>query len=486
MALLMAAAAALLAAPAVQTVADSAQLQLVGEAWDHTRELGDRDLRLNYPDDAAVAPTVGLPRQPAGYQVTLVERSSTPVISAGNPPGHGNCPTRADGAPCQCFNPSYIPASAHKLNQSGVLLRVCCGAKPCDYLCSRNDPKIPAASCVTLTEGAKDDEFIGFAPCDLKTGVCGDVLPRSTFDLDPTQGTTQDPRAFLYEGSYYSFYWTADHGSKPCDPTRPPNMCSVGLSKSDSPLTQGSWKVIGRMPWYRNACCIMKPRGQKSYCIWGFGMLGNEQYLPGLGISYTTDIDSGQFTQVPWKVAPGVLSPLGNNSMAFLPLGPDYHELGLEASARPVPLSNGHWLHFYASHTCGFGWNPRPSAACGGPHGNYTGNYTVGWIVLNGSDPTQILERWNEKTPWMNPVHDYETLCNADLSGKCKWKGATPWTLFLPSADPIPGEKDTFRVFWGAGDGNTGTGVVRVTVPQDKRETVQESTQSSRGPPSEY
>ena len=70
--------------------------------------------------------------------------------------------------------------------------------------------------------------------------------------------------------------------------------------------------------------------------------------------------------------------------------------------------------------------------------------------------------------------------------GQCKWKGATPWTLFLPSADPIPGEKDTFRVFWGAGDGNTGTGVVRVTVPQDKRETVQESTQSSRGPPSEY
>jgi hypothetical protein len=61
----------------------------------------------------------------------------------------------------------------------------------------------------------------------------------------------QDPRAFLYEGSYYSFYWTADTGSKPCDPTRPQKMCSVGLSKSDSPLTQGSWKVIVRLPWYR-------------------------------------------------------------------------------------------------------------------------------------------------------------------------------------------------------------------------------------------
>ena len=42
----------------------------------------------------------------------------------------------------------------------------------------------------------------------------------------------------------------------------------------------------------------MKPRGQKSYCFWGFGP--NEPYLPGLGVSYTTDIDSENFTQVPW------------------------------------------------------------------------------------------------------------------------------------------------------------------------------------------
>ena len=131
-------------------------------------------------------------------------------------------------------------------------------------------------------------------------------------------------------------------------------MFTQGLSKSDTPTITGSWKTIARMPWYRNACCIMKPRGQKSYCLWGFGP--NEPYLPGLGISYTTDIDGGKFVQVPWKVAPGVFSPLSNDSMAFLPLGNEYNELGLEASARPVLLSDGNWLHFYASHTCGFGW----------------------------------------------------------------------------------------------------------------------------------
>ena len=34
--------------------ADAAQMQLIGGAWDHTRELGDWDLKLNYPDIASV------------------------------------------------------------------------------------------------------------------------------------------------------------------------------------------------------------------------------------------------------------------------------------------------------------------------------------------------------------------------------------------------------------------------------------------------
>ena len=38
----------------------------------------------------------------------------------------------------------------------------------------------------------------------------------------------------------------------------------------------------------------MRPKGERSYCIWGEG----PGPLPGLGISYTTDIDSGAFTQV--------------------------------------------------------------------------------------------------------------------------------------------------------------------------------------------
>ena len=362
-------------------------------------------------------------QQPAQYAVTLVERSPLPTVSAANARGHGHCPVRpADKAPCQCFNPSYIPASAHKLNQSGVLLRICCGYKSCDYLCRREDKAIPPSACAappappSADSGPnfpRDDEYIGFAPCDITTGKCGDVLPRSTFSLDPSQGTIQDPRAFAYlpplkiqfsreqtdnssfislptvrlithqhsyllvrdryDGSYYSWYHT-DQG------TERGSLDTVGLSRSDSPLTQGSWQVVRREPWVRNACCLMRPRGERSYCIWGMDNPDKQPkgLIPGLGISWTTDIDHGNFTQAAWKVAPGVFSPLASQpslaNSTFLMMGPEYHELGLEAGARPVPLSDGNWLHFYASHSCGFGWNPTHyNSDCHGPAGNYTG-----------------------------------------------------------------------------------------------------------------
>ena len=118
--------------------------------------------------------------------------------------------------------------------------------------------------------------------------------------------------------------------------------------------------------------------------------------------------------------------------------------------------------------------NPRFSTACNGPAGNFTGNYTVGWVVLNGSDPTQIIARHADKTPWMNPVNDYETLCDADTTGHCKYTGANPWTIFLPSADPLPGQRDSFRVWWGAGDGSTGTGIVKVTMSRE--DTIDDHT----------
>jgi predicted GH43/DUF377 family glycosyl hydrolase len=48
------------------------------------------------------------------------------------------------------------------------------------------------------------------------------------------------------------------------------------------------------------------------------------------------------------------------------------------ASAHPVQLSTGDWLHFYAAATPG--WVPN-------------GNYTAGYIILDKNDPSKIIQR---------------------------------------------------------------------------------------------
>ena len=58
----------------------------------------------------------------------------------------------------------------------------------------------------------------------------------------------------------------------------------------------------------------------------------------------------------------------------------------------------------------------------------------------------------------------YETLChhgNTADPGTCKYKGERNNVIFMCSATKIGPNK--FRLFYGAGDGNVGTGVVEVS-----------------------
>ena len=59
----------------------------------------------------------------------------------------------------------------------------------------------------------------------------------------------------------------------------------------------------------------------------------------------------------------------------------------------------------------------------------------------------------------MVPTYDYETLCEG-ASG-CKYHGERKNVIFLSSATRIGPNR--FRLFFGGGDGNVGTGVVEVS-----------------------
>lgn len=368
------------------------------------------------------------------YAVTVTEHRSTPILSLANPLGRGKAP---EG--CIVFNPSYVPASA-SFNTSGLLVRMCCG-KDC---IGHGTASTPSAAA----------ERIGFAPCDLHTGICGDVYPSSTFNLDPASDA-EDPRAFYYPEtqSYYNFYYRQINepvGLVRCAPKNP--QCRVRLARTRTPLNASSWEPIGTFPWHRNGCCAMRPKGERSYCIWGEG----PDPFPGLGISYTTDIDSGIFKRATFTTAPGVDSPLSNDGQWLLPLGASQEEVKLEAGTHMVQLTTGDWLHFYAAATPG--WVPN-------------GNYTAGFLILDGSNPSHILQRSGPHI--LIPQYAYETLC--DGAAGCKYRGERKNVIFLCSATLLPqaeseqgrGGTDRVRLFFGGGDGNVGTAIVEV-----RRQTV--------------
>ena len=79
-------------------------------------------------------------------------------------------------------------------------------------------------------------------------------------------------------------------------------------------------------------------------------------------------------------------------------------------------------------------------------------------IVLDKNDPRRIIQRVSGQ--FLVPKYDYETLCGGKKP--CGYEGERKNVIFMCSATPLPGEQDAFRLFFGGGDGNVGTAIVRV------------------------
>lgn len=102
---------------------------------------------------------------------------------------------------------------------------------------------------------------------------------------------------------------------------------------------------------------------------------------------------------------------------------------------------------------------PSPPPFAPAPVGGVDGPaalQTAGYIILDKDEPTKIIQRGSGQ--FMVPTFEYETLCDGDEG--CKYGGERRNVIFLCSATKIGPDK--FRLFFGGGDGNVGTGVVQV------------------------
>ena len=356
----------------------------------------------------------------ASYDVVVESHGATPVLSS-----------QDGGGGCLAFNPSVVPASGG--SPEGLFLRRCCGKTCTGHGRRRRNG---------ARDGSDDDdahaERIGFAKCDLAKGTCEAV--EETFNLDPF-ADAEDPRVLLHDGTFYNFYyrWPARPESNCTD-----KQCTVQLSKTTTPLDASSWKPVATLPWHRNGCCLPGP--DATYCMWGEG----PGPFPGLGISKTSDLSSGHFQQVRWSSDDNVTCPISDDGMWLLPLGDEKEEIKLEAGTHLHPLSDGNAITFYAAATPGWVAN---------------GNYTAGWLILDGNNPAHVVQR--SLKHMLIPTFEYETLC--DGRADCPYVGERNNVIFLSSAvrlEALPSSPsvDRFRLYFGAGDGNVGTAVVHVDI----------------------
>lgn len=192
------------------------------------------------------------------YDVTILERLPKPVMSNMLPVGQGY-------SPCEyTFNPAFISADAvPALNRSILIFR--------------------AAKCPPTYGGANDHLLFAYCEAD---GTCGDAQPLQ-FPFEPG---AEDPRAFVYNGSVWLYYYASGSGES-----------TVYLRKTQTPLDPTSWESVlpKPLPWHRNGCVALRGNGPH-YVIYG-----ETSALPGIGIASTYDFVNYETINATW------MEPLG-------------------------------------------------------------------------------------------------------------------------------------------------------------------------------
>ena len=110
----------------------------------------------------------------------------------------------------------------------------------------------------------------------------------------------------------------------------------------------------------------------------------------------------------------------------------------VESGPPPLELINGDLLFFYNSAQ--IGW-PK----------DLTTTYNVGWVILDGIDPTIIKAR--SSVPLLSPINAWE-------QGNTPYACNAPNVVFLEAAYSLGNDK--FQVFFGGADATIGSAIIEV------------------------
>jgi len=235
---------------------------------------------------------------------------------------------------------------------------------------------------------------------------------------------TEDPRIVYREKdkTYYLLYSAVSNN---------PVVSRLALATTKTPLDKSSWVRHGALfpdiSWSKSGAMLIRDDaegGGPHYLFWG-----DSNSQKGLTIAKSDDL-------IKWVNLPGI----------FLPERKDHFDKDLiEAGPMPLRLSNKNYLMLYNSARGGYP-SPKPG---------YSMQYNVGWAILDGEDPTKVIQRCEQ--PLLSPDLDWEV-------GKEPNLRLTPNVVFLQGWRKIPNAVDSFLVFYGAADSVVGVAVVQVEI----------------------
>lgn len=161
------------------------------------------------------------------------------------------------------------------------------------------------------------------------------------------------------DGLYYMMY-TAYNGSS----------ILLSLARATDPINRTSWERLGPVfPRYQNSKsgALLIRSSPPHFLFWG-----------------DSDI------RVAKSDDPTIWPDIG--TIMLSPRADHFDSRLVESGPPPMPLSDGNYLFFYNSAEKG--WPEDPKTA-----------YHVGWVILDGKDPTKILSR--SEAPLMGPEYSW-------------------------------------------------------------------------------
>uniref|UniRef100_A0A914P7C4 acid phosphatase n=1 Tax=Panagrolaimus davidi TaxID=227884 RepID=A0A914P7C4_9BILA len=207
---------------------------------------------------------------------------------------------------------------------------------------------------------------------------------------------TEDPRVTYKNGIYYLFYTAYD-----C------NAALLSSAITANPFDSNSWTRFSSIDlplrsWSKSGAALFASDENgltQDYLFWGDSSFP----VGGIGIAL------GQRGKWSWGDTGDYLIKIRNDS---------FDSNLVESGATPLKLNTGDYLFIYNSARSGNstvkpGWNLQ---------------YNIGYAILAGSDPTQVLQRSDQ--PIMTPTLDWETGNTTDY--------LTPNVVFLEGLIPDP------------------------------------------------